>query len=105
MNRNRELHKQLRSGRARFYPADFHTHSPASADVRLSPRFGELSAETRTRLAGIPEKAAKNPAEYESRVIDAFPPSYFYDSLLDRRDAIVIATEAEDRGSPKEADH
>lgn len=93
---NRELHKQLRSGRARFYPADFHIHSPASADVRLSPRFGELSAESQTRLASVPEKTAKSPVEYESRVIDAFPPSCFYDSLLDRRGAILIATEAED---------
>ena len=96
MNRNRELYKQLRSGRARFYPADFHVHSPASADLRLPPRFENLSAETQTRLAGIPPQTANNPLEYESRVIDALPPSSFFDTLLERRDAMLIATEAED---------
>src|SRR5690242_16459277 len=86
MKRNLELYKQLRSGRARFYPADFHVHSAASADVRLPSRFVNLSAKIQAHLAGIPLEKAKNLVDYESMVIEAFSPLSFYESLIDIRD-------------------
>jgi len=96
MSRNRELHRQLHSPRARFCPADFHVHSPASADVRVSPRFEQLSLEAQKLLGSIPISIANNPVEYEAEVLGAFPPKAFYSLLVTQRDALLSGAEAED---------
>jgi hypothetical protein len=89
MGTNLDLHKKLRAPRARFYLADFHVHSPASADVRLSPHYGQLSESARSILDSVPESLASNPIEYESAVISAFPPSEFLKELISRRDSVL----------------
>jgi DNA repair ATPase RecN len=94
MHTNQDLHRQLRSRRARFYLADFHVHSPASADVRLSSRFEALSQEEKTLLSTIPEGRASNPAQYELEVINVYPPSTFLQSLAFQRDALMSGSDA-----------
>ena len=96
MSRNRELLRRFRAARARFYPADFHVHSPASPDVRLSPHLGQLAAEVQKALDSIPISTTHNSAEYEARVISCYPPSKFYNSLLAQRDAILSEMDADD---------
>lgn len=96
MSQNRKLHKQLRSERANFYITDFHVHSPASVDVRLSPRFEQLSHNISELLVSIPENTVKNPVEYESQVIQVYPPSIYYNSLVERRNALLSEVEADD---------
>ncbi len=85
MGSNRKLLKELRTGRARFFPTDFHVHSPASADVRLSPRFDDLSEESKKLLKSIPENLAGNPIKYESKVLKTFTPATFFQMLIEHR--------------------
>ncbi|MDD5007382.1 MAG: AAA family ATPase [Syntrophorhabdaceae bacterium] len=99
MSRNREFLRQLSSARARFYPADFHVHGPASADLRNASRFSQLSREVQNILNSIPANITKNPADYEAKVISRYPPSEFYKSLLARRDAILSEMDTEDGGN------
>ena len=89
MSANSELHRQLRSSRARFYLADFHVHSPASADVRSSPRFDDLSSEEQRLLRMVPDALANDPSEYERAVMSAFPPPDFLEALSVRRDNVL----------------
>ncbi len=89
MSTNLDLYKKLRASRARFYLADFHVHSPASADVRLSPNYERLSDNARSLLDSVPEGLASNPAGYESAVISAFPPSEFLKEIVARRDSVL----------------
>jgi len=96
MSANRELHRQLRSGRVRFYPADLHVHSPASADVRSSPRFGQLPTEMQRALEAVPAAAAGAPDSYETQVAAALAPSVYYDLLVSRRNDVVAEAGVED---------
>jgi hypothetical protein len=66
--KNREFHRLLCSGRARFCLTDFHVHSPASADVRRAPHFDQLSEDAQIALRRIPTSAASDPAGYEAAV-------------------------------------
>ena len=95
MGTNLDLHKKLRAPRARFYLADFHVHSPASADVRLAPHYGQLSKSARSILDSVPESLASNPIEYESAVISAFPPSAFLKELISRRDSVLAGLDSD----------
>ncbi|MCP3942939.1 MAG: hypothetical protein GY710_15835 [Desulfobacteraceae bacterium] len=89
MTSNRDLYKQLQSGRSIFYLADFHVHSPASADIRLSPRFENLPDEHRKLLDSLTIKDTTDQIQYETKVLEAFPPNVFYDSILNRRNEIT----------------
>lgn len=96
MGSNRKLHKELRTGRARFYLADFHVHSPASTDVRLSPCFDDLSEEAKRLLDAIPENHTSDPVKYESEVLKTFAPDTFFQALVDHRNHHLVETDTTD---------
>lgn len=94
MSNKLELHKKLRAPRARFYLADFHVHSPASADVQISPHYEHLSYNVQNKLASIPSNI--NPVNYEDKVIKFFPPEEFLKEIIERRNAILGSLDPED---------
>lgn len=85
-----DLLKRLRAGRSRFYPADFHTHSPASFDVRRGERFEQMPAEMQSALRAIPEALSNNLPAYEQAVMHSIPPSDFVQALARQRDALRL---------------
>ncbi len=98
MSQNRELHKRLRSAQARFYPADLHVHTPASADVRLGSRFQALPDEFRASLSKISESLTDDPKAYETSVLEVLPPQQFFELLVARRHELTSTEEDEDGG-------
>ena len=88
MRTNREFLRSLSTSVARFYLADFHVHSPGSADIRIGDRFDALSGKEKTflsQLKNLPDDLAK----YDAEICSEFPVSDFYDQLLERRDPVA----------------
>jgi len=87
VSQNKEFYKTIKSGHANFHLADFHVHSPASYDVRNTPHFEKLPEYVSEKLKEISTNITKNLVEYENQVLNAYPPSSYYDELVTHRNS------------------
>ncbi len=88
MGTNRELLKQLRTGRSMFYLTDLHVHSPASFDVRRGKRLAALSEHIRIQIEAIPDSLADDPPRFEEEVTKLVPPDQFLKELVTQRNTV-----------------
>lgn len=111
---NKDLLKALRPPVARFYPYDFHTHSLGSHDVCYGHRFLALPEDLRNAVSSqyvapsgggdappaktgslspnISLPLSREPNDHKKHDHDVATPEFvsaFYQSLCDRRDALV----------------
>ncbi len=99
MPTNKQFLNRLNAGKASFYLADFHVHSPASHDFKGPDAVDSSAAEILNHvsdsegLVGLNDKA-----KHEAVVVDTQDPQVFYDRLIAQRDRIA-GEEGIDKGS------
>jgi hypothetical protein len=92
---NREVLNSLKPPVARFYPCDFHVHSPGSFDVWQTGRFQALPEDLRRRMGEVASgysdlrlplaREPRDPGAFDEQITQPPLINAFYESLLDRR--------------------
>lgn len=92
---NKDILKNIKSEKSRYYIFDFHVHSPASFDVRLGQRFNNLEEGIKEKIKVIDENLTKNHEEYEKKVIETLNPESYYELLVEHKNNILEKEDVE----------